>query len=130
MGSLEDNLAPAMGKSLSLFGETITIHNESYDGQHPDEGTAQWIDESPFDVQGRVIENQRPMEEGDTSTQQVTGEYHIFVESGTDVRDGRLSDETRASVIEDADGNTYDVLRVTDEHNGLLRCQCSMEDPS
>lgn len=129
MASIEDDLSPAMDMALDLFGETVTIHNQSYDGQHPQENTAQWVDESPFDVQGRVVENQRPMEESGSSSQQVTGEYHIFVDSEVDVRDGRLSDEIRASVIEDSDGNTYDVLRITDEHNGLIRCQCSMEAP-
>lgn len=129
MGSIEGDIAPHARDALDLFGETVTIENDSYDGQHPQENTAQWVDESPFDVQGRVVENQRPMEEGDTSTQQITGEYHVFVPSNTDVRDGRNSDTTRASVIVDADDNRYDVLRVTDEHNGLYRCQCSMEDP-
>lgn len=129
MGSIEDEIAPHAQDALDLFGETVTVHNQTHDGQHPTEGTAEWTDEAPFDVQGRVLENQRPMEEGDSSTQQITGEYHVFVPSDTDVRDGRQSDTVRASVIEDSDGNTFDVLRVTDEHNGLIRCQCSMEDP-
>lgn len=129
MGSIENEISPHARDALRLFGESVTIINDSYDGLHPQENTAQWTGEAPFDVQGRVLENQRPMEEGDSSTQQITGEYHIFVPSDTDVRDGRQSDTTRASVIEDSAGNEYDVLRVTDEHNGLYRCQCSMEDP-
>lgn len=129
MGSIKDVLSPAMGMSLDLFGETITIQSYSHDGRHPEENTHQWIEESPFDVQGVILENQRPREVESSSTQQITGEYHIFVDSDVNVNDGRQSDTERASVITDSDGNTYDVLRVTDEHNGLYRCQCSMEDP-
>lgn len=129
MGSLEDDITPFAREALDLFGETITIHNDTFLGEDPDEGTFQWDDEAPFDVQGRVLQNQRPMEEGDNSSQQVTGEYHIFVPSTTDVRDGRGDNEVRASEIVDSSGNIYDVIRVTDEHNGLIRCQCTMEGP-
>lgn len=129
MGSLESEIAPAMNRGLDLFGETITIQNETFDGRHPDENTLEWVEETPFDVQGYVVENQRPMEEGETATQQITGEYHIYVDSTVDVRDGRNSDEVKASVITDSDENHYDVIRVTDEHNGLYRVQATMEDP-
>lgn len=129
MGSLENEIAPFARDALDLFGETVTIQNETYVGEDPNEGTFDWDDEAPFDVQGRVLENQRPMEEGENATQQVTGEYHVFVASDTDVRDGRGDNQERASTIVDSDGNNYDVIRITDEHNGLIRCQCTMEGP-
>lgn len=129
MGSLESDIAPHAREALDLFGESVTIQNYTHAGTDPDEGTAIWTEDSPVSVQGRILENQRPMESTDGSTQRMTGEYHVFVASSVDIRDGLQSDETRASVVVDSDGNSYDILRVTDEHNGLVRCQASMEEP-
>lgn len=129
MGSLESDITPHAREALDLFGESITIQNQAYLGDDPDEGTAQWDTPTETTVQGRILENQRPMESTDGSTQRMTGEYHIFVASDVDIRDGLQSDETRASRVIDSDGDSYDILRVTDEHNGLIRCQASMEEP-
>lgn len=127
MATIDETLAPAMRTALELFGEQLTIHNETYVGTHPQERTSQWEDAEPITVQGRITENQRPMDAGDTSSQRVSGEYHIFLDAEADVRDGRSSDQERASTITDEAGNRYEVLRVTDEHNGLVRCQASAE---
>lgn len=129
MGSLENDITPFAREALHLFGETITIHNDTFLGEDPNEGTFEWDDEAPFDVQARVLQNQRPMEEGDNSSQQITGEYLIFVPSDADIRDGRGDNQERASVVVDSSGDRYDVIRVTDEHNGLIRCQATMEGP-
>lgn len=127
MGEIEDDLMPHARDALDLFGEPITVQNYTYEGTHPGEGTPQWSEDDPVIVQGRITENQRPMEGGDTSGQRVTGEYYAFLPNDVGVEDGLQSDTVRASVLIGSDGFRYDVLRVMDEHNGLYRCQCSYE---
>lgn len=129
MGSIEDEITPHARDALDLFGEPVTIQNYTHTGTDPDEGTATWSEDTPVEVQGRILENQRPMEGEQLSTQQVTAEYHAFLPSNVTVHDGLDSDTVRASVLTDSDGRKYGVLRVTDEHNGLYRCQCSYEEP-
>lgn len=129
MGSLEDIMTPSMDLALDLFGEQLQIQNFSYDGEHPEEGTPEWTEDTIITVQGRILQNQRPMESGDSSSQQISAEYHAFVPSDTELHDGLRSDEEKSSTIIDSDGYQYDVLRIVDEHNGLYRCQCSFETP-
>ena len=127
MVNIEQTLSGPMADMLSMFGEEITIINYTYEGEDPYEGTVSWNRESPITVQARVLEAGEQVEVNTSSGQRVTGEYQVYVASTIDILDGLQSDSQRASVVIDSDGYRYEVLRVTDEHNGLYRCLCSYE---
>lgn len=111
-------------RTLRRAGRDVTLRNYFVASEDDYGENYDPVAGSPFTVTARVERSTAATPNRDAFGADVEADVEIFVESGTSAAAG-LSDGAGDGASEiDVDGQTYVVLQLDDQDNGLLRLLC------